>query len=62
MTVLQRISKAIAAGIAAAAGGSTTAYLIIPPGLSIPPWVYLLIPGGNFVLGFVLTYLAPPNS
>lgn len=57
-----RISKAIAAGLAAAAGGSSTAYFIIPSYVTLPPWAFALIPAGNFVVGFVITYLAPPNS
>lgn len=59
---LQKISKAIAGGMAASAAGSGSAYLMIPPGLELPVWVYALLPAVNFALGFAVVYFAPANT
>lgn len=58
---MNKISKAIAGGLAAAAG-TGTAYFMLPEGLVVPGWAYLAVPAINFVVGFVVTYFAPANA
>lgn len=58
---MNKISKAIAAGIAAAAGTGTV-YFMLPEGMTVPSYFYLAVPAINFIVGFVVTYFAPPNA
>lgn len=62
--MLAKVSKAIAAGLAAAAAGSTTAYVIVPADMlaNAPGWVMIAVPAANFVVGFAVTYFAPANA
>jgi len=59
---VQKISKAIAGGIAATAAGSGTAFVIIPTGIDVPSWVYAAVPLANFIVGFAVVYWAPANK
>ena len=58
---VSKFKKAIAGGVAAAIGGSGTAYVILPPGLDIPAWIYAVVPIANFIVGFVIVYESPAN-
>lgn len=57
-----KVSKAIAGGVAAATGGSATAYVMIPAGVNAPAWLMAAIPLANFVIGFAIVYWAPANK
>ncbi|MGN6549777.1 MAG: hypothetical protein ACTHJ3_07780 [Pararhizobium sp.] len=56
---LKPIAKAIAAGVAGAAGGGGSLAVAIPPGVSAPWYAYLIASGMTAVLTAVVTYYVP---
>lgn len=58
---IQKISKALGA-VAAAAAGSGVVYFSLPAGLDLPSYVYVAVPIVNMALAFVVTYFAPSNA
>lgn len=59
---LGTISKAIAGALAGAAGGIGTAAVIVPAGVAMPWYGYVLTAVLNAVLGFLVVYAAPKNT
>lgn len=59
---LAKISKAIAGALAAGVGGAGTSAVIIPDGVNMPWYGYILVGLVNAVLGFVVVYFAPKNA
>jgi len=59
---LGTISKAIAGALAGAAGGIGTAAVIVPAGISMPWYGYVITALVNAALGFLVVYAAPKNT
>lgn len=59
---LGKISKAIAGALAAGIGGAGTSAIIVPDGINMPWYGYVIVGALNAVLGFVVVYFAPKNS
>lgn len=59
---LRRQAKAIAGAIVTgAAGTGTAATIIIPEGVLVPWYGYLIIAGANAAIGYLGVYYAPRN-
>ncbi len=56
------VSKAVAGGLAAALGGTGTAAVVVPPGVEMPWYAYVLIAFANAAVGFAAVYWAPKNT
>lgn len=59
---LAKISKAIAGALAAGVGGAGTSAIIVPDGINMPWYGYLLVGVLNAALGFLVVYFAPRNA
>ena len=59
---MEKVSKAIAGGIAAAATTGGAAYFTLPADLGLPTAAYVAVPIINFVIGFAVVYFAPANK
>jgi hypothetical protein len=60
---LARVMKALAGGLATLTGGSATAFVVVQDtNHALPMWVWPAVMAINFILGFVVTYLAPSNA
>lgn len=57
-----RISKALAAGLAAAVGTTATTAVVIPDQLAASPISSLVIVGLNALLSLIAVYAAPKNK
>jgi len=57
-----QISKAIAGTVAGIAGGLGTSAIVIPTGIEMPWYGYVLVALLNGVLGFAVVYFAPRNT
>jgi hypothetical protein len=57
-----KISKAIAGAVAAGIGGAGTSAVIIPDGVTMPWYGYVIVGVLNAVLGFAVVYFAPRNT
>lgn len=62
MDEIAKISKAIAGALAGGIGGIGTAAIVVPAGVAMPWWGYVLTAVLNAALGFVLVYGAPKNA
>jgi len=58
---IRTISKAVAGGLAAAAGGLGTATIMIPADVEMPWWGYVVVGVANAALGALAVYWAPAN-
>jgi len=59
---LAKVSKAIAGALATGVGAVGTASIVIPTGITMPWWGYVIVGLANAVLGFVIVYGAPANK
>lgn len=59
--MLKTVSKGIA-GAAATALGATATFIVIPEGVEMPWWGYLVAGALNAGLGFAVVYYAPRNT
>jgi hypothetical protein len=59
---LGKVAKAIAGAVAAGVGGAGTAAVVIPPGVSMPWYGYVVVAVVNAALGFAVVYFAPKNA
>lgn len=59
--MLKTISKGIA-GAAATAVGATATFIVIPEGVEMPFWGYIVVGVLNAALGFAVVYFAPKNA
>jgi len=57
-----KISKAIAGALAAGLGGAGTTAVVIPDGVAMPWYGYVIVGAINAVFGFVVVYFAPRNT
>lgn len=57
-----KVSKAIAGGIFASAGATTTIAAVVPPEVILPWYGYVIIAVCNAALGFIGVYYAPKNA
>lgn len=60
--MLSTVSKGIAGAIAAGAGGLATSYIVVPEGVEMPYWGYIVVGVLNAALGFAFVYFAPKNT
>lgn len=59
---LGSISKAIAGASAAAVGGITTSFIVIPESVIMPWYGYVAVGVLNAAIGFAIVYFAPRNT
>ena len=59
---IRAISKAIAGAAASGIGAMGTTAVVIPQGVDVPWWGYVIVGTINAVFGFALVYFAPRNA